>query len=85
MPTALSRPMFRNPSTAIFKSNMPTCLNFNTNKKKAPCLILMLRNLVLKVFLTQQMVIHPPQAHRRGRTKGGENYQHTEEKVYIQS
>jgi len=34
------------------------------NKRQGTCLNLMLRNLVLKMVVTQQVMIHPPQAYR---------------------
>jgi len=55
--------------------------------KRQGTLILVLRNLVLRVFVTKQIMIHPPQAYRAisKMYKRGENYQHTEEKFCIHS
>ena len=60
---AVCKCWFWNPSAVIFsKFYRPTVLNFNMNKRQN--LILVLRNLVLNVFVTQQIMIHSPLAYR---------------------
>ena len=65
VPIAVCKCLFRNTSAVIFLILIrPKDLNFIMNKRQITSFNLVLRNLVLKMPVTQQIMIHLPQSYR---------------------